>query len=138
MTDSQPTPTPEVDAPKTSESKPKPILRSKEEREKAPESGRQPNRDKPKVGGKSEGRSSEGRSEGRSNDKRRGRQDQPEAPGRSNPALARGPKPMIAKPAPEPEPEVEETTTENEATVDKAASDVSEVVEAEVSTPEAE
>jgi hypothetical protein len=126
MPDSQPTPTPEVDAPKTSESKPKPVLRSKEDREKAKESGGQPNRDKPRAGNKSEGRS---------NDKRRGRQDQPEAPGRSNPALMRGPKPAIAKPAPEPEAEAEAATGVDESVADEATS---EALETEVSAPEAE
>lgn len=114
MSDSQPTPTPEVDAPKTSESKPKPVLRSKEEREKAQESGGQPNRDKPRAGGKSEGRS---------DDKRRGRQGQQEAPARSNPALARGPKPAIAKPAPEPEPETAPEVEESAATDEAVATD---------------
>jgi hypothetical protein len=120
MSDSQPTPTPEVDAPKTSESKPKPVLRSKEEREKAQESGGQPSRDKPRAGGN--------KSEGKSDDKRRGRQGQQEAPSRSNPALARGPKPVIAKPAPEPEPEttpeVEESTAINESVAEEAPAEV--------------
>ncbi|MCG9890433.1 MAG: hypothetical protein MH252_05110 [Thermosynechococcaceae cyanobacterium MS004] len=137
MSESQPAPTPEVDAPKTSESKPKPILRSKEEREKARESGGQPNREKPRVGAKSEGVSGGGsgnKSGGRPNDKRRGRQDREEAPARSNPALARGPKPTIAKPAPEPE----EVAVEETAAEETAIEEASDAAETEASGTEAE